>query len=76
MKANSLSYHMQGYWKQRMLNSLYGFNVDPLTNRIDEYERYNRIRRERYAVQDARFAMINRCVAVALVMLLGALFFV
>lgn len=70
MKANSLSSLHVDYWSRRMVDHFYGFNTNPRTNRIDEYERYNAWRRYIYDRQDRLYREQMYALTGALVFLL------
>lgn len=65
--ANTLLYH--NYWSDR-LASRFGFGV---SSTPDEYELYNRERRELYARQDHAFKLQMRAIGITLAILLLAI---
>lgn len=66
------TFQFQAHWARRVQNMHFGFNTDPRTNRIDEYEHYNAIRRDLYARQDMRFKWIQSRLALMLVIVIVA----
>lgn len=65
--ANTLLY--RAAWGDQYSRALWGFNINPRTNRVDEYERFNRIREELYAREDAAHQKHMRMVGVAFITL-------